>query len=276
MNYWVRDGEGRVFGPAQLPVLRELLSRGRLRGVTDVSEDGILWQPAGECEALAGLLSPAPAGAGEEPRVEELRELLASWKGKPAHEVFSLPPTADADTVRRTYLALVKDFHPARLPANASPALRAATVDVFQFLGTLMKSVQPQQAPSATTPAPTWSIEEFVGFDRKADDKLEMRVVVGRAQAGIFSQHPLMNLARGAMFVPTQSPPELGTVLDLVLVVGQPAREVRAAGRVAWACSPGGRGQPGVGVSFTRIESIDRDFLERFVRESTEPPRKGG
>lgn len=276
MSYWVRDGEGRVFGPTKLPVLRELLSRGRLREVTYVSEDGILWQPAIECEELADLLAPPKAAAGDEPRIEALRERLAAWREKPAHEIFSLPPTASPDVVRRTYLALVKDYHPARLPADASPALRAATIEVFQFLSSLMKSAQPQQAPSATTPAPTWSLDEFVGFDRKADDKLEMRIVVGRAQAGIFSHHPLMNLARGAMFVPTRSPPELGTLLDLVLMVGQPAREVRAAGRVAWACAPGGRGQPGVGVSFTRIETADRVFLERFVREATEPQRQGG
>lgn len=274
MNWWVRDEERRVFGPANLQVLCDLLSRGRLRGVTDASQDGILWLPAVDVPELAPHLAPKAAISSDEPRAEELRALLASWQGKTAHEVFSLPPTADLETVRRTYLTLVKEFHPARLGADASPRLRAATVEVFQFLGALMKSTQ---APATqTTPAPSWSLDEFVGFDRRDDDKLEMRVVVTRSHAGIFSEHPLMNLSRGAMFVPTTSPPDLGTKLELVLMVGQPAREVRAAGRVAWACAPGGRGQPGVGVSFTRIEADDRAYLEKFVRESAEPRAQAG
>lgn len=285
MTWWVRDDEGRVFGPAKLLVVQDLLSRGRLRGVTDASRDGILWSKASGFAELAPHLTPTSAPS-DEPRAKELQALLASWRGKPAHEVFSTPVDADADTIRRAYLAMVKDFHPARLPADASVRLRAASVAVFQFLGGLMESAQatapratppalrrvastpPASRPPASNSAPAWSLEEFVGFDRRADDKLEMRVVVDRARAGMFTQHPLMNLAQGAMFVPTPTPPGLGTPLELVLVVGEPAREVHASGRVVWACAPGGRGQPGVGVSFTRLEPADRRFLDSFVRSA--------
>lgn len=283
MTWWVRDVEGRVFGPAKLLVVQDLLTRGRLRGVTEASRDGILWGKANGFTELAPHLAATPAPS-DEPRAKELQALLASWRGKPAHQVFSTAPDADAETIRRAYLAMVKDFHPARLPADASIRLRAASVEVFQFLGQLMEGAQakapravrtasspPPSRPAASSPEPAWSLEEFVGFDRRPDDKLEMRVVVDRARAGVFTEHPLMNLAQGAMFVPMASPPNLGTPLELVLVVGDPAREVHASARVVWACAPGGRGQPGVGVSFTRMEPADRKFLESFVRSAQAP-----
>lgn len=273
MTWWVRDADGRVFGPAKLLVVQDLLSRGRLRGVTSASRDGVLWARASAFSELEPFLKPG-SEPNDDPRAKELQALLASWRGMPAHQVFSTPADADADTIRRAYLAMVKDFHPARLPADASIRLRAASVEVFQFLGKLMESAQakaPRRAPGSASgqseaPAPAWSLEEFVGFDRRADDKLEMRVVVDRTRVGLFTDHPLMNLSQGAMFVPTSTPPGLGTPLELVLVVGEPAREVHASARVIWACVPGGRAEPGVGVSLSRLQPADRQFIESFVR----------
>lgn len=276
MNWWVRDDEGRVFGPAELPVLQDLLKRGRLRYVAEFSNDGFLWAPVAESPELAPCLVRKPVG--DEPRVAELQALLASWRGKGANEVFGVPAGADAEQMRLAYLPMVKEFHPARLPPDASVRLRAVTVEIFQFLGALMKKAQGSAPPARTpgphrapmsAPAPSWSLEEFVGFDRRDDNMLRMRVVVSPERVGLLTDHPLMNLKMGAMFVPTETPPALGMPLELVLVVGQPAREVRASGRVAWACVPGGRGQPGVGVSFTQLDAKDRTFLETFVRDAT-------
>lgn len=279
MKWWVRDDEGRVFGPAELGVLQDLLVRGRLRYVSEFSNDGFLWAPVAESAELAPCLVQKPVS--DEPRVLELQALLASWQGKSAQSVFGVRPDAGFEELRLAYLPMVKEFHPARLPKDASVRLRAVTVEIFQYLGALMKKAQgtvsqpppvrplPRTSPPPPQPqAPSWSLEEFVGFDRK-DDKLEMRVVLTPERVGLLTDHPLMNLKMGAMFVPTETPPALGMPLELVLVVGHPAKEVRASGKVAWACVPGGRGQPGVGVSFTQIDPKDKTLLEGFARDAT-------
>lgn len=277
-DYWIRDAELRVLGPVSLAVLRDLLAARRLVGVEHVSRDGVSWVPAEQFPELA-LEAPTPRDATARQREEaaELRAQLTRLGERPLHEVFRVPAEAPAATYRASYFALVRRYHPSRLAPDAPPELTAAYQEAFRFYSDRLAQVEerlmPRQlmaAPAAAVRTREYRAEEFVGIERRGEDRIHASVRVTLANYRMFTDHSLVNISTGGMFLATQVPIALGTQVDVEMTfAGTEPRRVRARARVVWESTGADPRFPrGVGLKFLQLQDVDRTFIQEFVRDA--------
>lgn len=306
-TFWISDAKGRVLGPVTLEVLRDLAGAGRVTEVTQVSRDGHAWLPATQVPEVLALLKPSSAGGLEDLEIQKaarLREQLVTLKTRLPHEVFQVKSDATLDQHRTAFFALVKRFHPARLPPTAHPELRNACREAFEFLANLMAQVErtlPQTAASLRSmpvpatplagtsstrpgmsrtaafvapPRVTYRLEDFVGFQHDGDI-VAARVRITPVNAGIFTDHSIANLSSGGVFIPSERRLPLGTLLDLNFVFEDTSREVSARGKVIWENAGAAKKLvAGVGVRFLRIDAADTQFIRSFIQAIPEKERQ--
>jgi uncharacterized protein (TIGR02266 family) len=272
-DYWIRDAEQRVLGPVSLEVLRDLVSARRLVGVDQVSRDGRTWVSVDQFPELR--LRPAPvkdAQAQQRAEAAQLRAQLVHLAGRPLHEVFKVPPEAAATTFRASYFALVRRYHPERLPAGVHPDLVAAYQEAFRFFSQCMAQVEERLAPRAPAAPPRpreYRAEDFVGIERRGEDRVHADVRVTPANAGMFTDHQLVNISSGGMFLTTQVLLPLSTLVDLDLTFQGEARHVGARARVVWESSGADARYPrGVGLKFIQLAPDDAAFIRDYVRKT--------
>ncbi len=300
-RYWVSDDAQRVLGPMALEVLRDLLFTGKLRGNMHISRDGSGWSPIASFPELTDLLTPkaeADARAEEKKEAARLKAQLDEWKSKPVHEVFKLPADARPEQMRAAFFRLVKRYYPDRLAPEAAPELRDAYAQVFQLFSQLMVSIETRAThgprgddlrnePAPPTPsrgvpierkpaeplrnrskAPTYSLAEFVGLERRGHDRVVATIRVTAKSAGIFVEHKTVNLSTGGVFLAGNRAFPLGTIVDLDFRFEDPVRSVRAMGKVVWENTRDDNNQPrGFGVRFTSIAEPDRLFMYEYVQK---------
>ena len=334
-NYWIGDAKSRVLGPIPVEALQQLVRSGRVHGIVKVSTDGQSWAPVEQFPEIAELQA-AHAGearrAWERQEAQRLRAQLVVMTGRAPHEIFELPEDSSLDTFRAAFFRLVKRFYPESLPADADPALRAVSTEIFGFLSGLMISIErrpprpgppppaaepvrPRRPPPVLAPAeakkietralqeirrpargaslealperperraaapatarerlkaaanePTYESHEFVGLERRDDDRLQVTVQVTVTTCRIFTENKLLNISSGGAFIPCPEALELGSEIDLVFQFKEPAREVKASGAVVWWNAGDARQARGFGVRFKSMAPDDRSFIERFVR----------
>ncbi|HCF56855.1 MAG TPA: TIGR02266 family protein [Myxococcales bacterium] len=126
----------------------------------------------------------------------------------------------------------------------------------------------PRARLRAAAAEPTYEPHEFVGLERRADDRIEVTVKVTVATCSIFTENKLLNISSSGAFIPCKQALDLGTELDLVFKFDKPSREVKASGSVVWWNAGDAKQVRGFGVRFKNLAKEDRGFIEQFVREA--------
>lgn len=294
-NYWIGDAVGRVLGPMEFEVLRDLVAFNRIRGITRVSRDGETWVPVGEDPDLAPLVAAQEAQLRSTRDQESARKLRLAIEGlqrKMPHQIFELPPDAPASEYRKSFFELVRRCYPEPLRADADPELRQALEDLVALLGRLMSFVEDKQRggaaplrsdertrvegrpvelrgraqPRAGEPAEGRRVPEFV-FQRGQDDSLRADLVVNAETYRIFTDSKVTNLSSGGAFIPSSELVAMGTRVSMTFRFPDPSRVVTVQGKVVF-WSAGDKGQPrGFGVRFTNLGLTDQAFMTTYVKK---------
>jgi uncharacterized protein (TIGR02266 family) len=266
-RYWIADAKRNILGPVDEQVLADLAADGKLTRIELVSREGGAWAPPQSFPEIAGLF----VAPGDEQRLARDREeaqrlalLLDNLREKPIHELFGVPPKAPFEEVRRGYITAAKRFHPARVAADAAPELRQACLELFEFLAGRLREEERRRKAAAVGPG--YLPQDFLGLERRREGRVEARVKVTTATAGMFSDNHTVNLSTGGLFLATDRLVPLGTRLDLFLDFEAEGRTVQATGVVVWENGEARPKQPrGFGVRFLMLRSPDRKFLEEWV-----------
>ncbi len=291
-NYWIGDSVGRVLGPLTLDSLRELVRSGRLKAVTRASRDGSAWEPIAEFREVKDLMAAArPNLVNEQQQAEQLRQQLCLMQDLPTHQLFGVKPEAPVEEFRGAFFRLSRRYSPEHLGADTAPELRKVHADMCELFARRMREAEAQRgtarpAPGARTltpagglraaaqPAPvyTYSAEEFVGLQTR-NDRLQVDVKVSARTAGIFTDHRIINLQSGGLFVPTDRPLRLGTRVDLVLHFDSPARQLKLRSSVIWEYTLQDDKQPkGYGLGLADLRPEERAFVDEFLRSQRAAP----
>lgn len=275
-SYWLKEDGGRLVGPLSLEAIREMAGNGRLTGSAWVSRDAGQWARASQLPELNDvLLPPAMVQRFAAERAEAKRILGELERIRPmaTHEIFRVPEGADVRTYRQAFVAVGKQYHPGRLPANVHPDLLRACMQMFQHLSERMVLLErvggahPRPAPSPR------SSEPEIGISLK-EGRIAASVRVTLAHAGMFCDHREFNLSSNALFLASRQPVPSGTRLELLFrFIDPPPKDVHARGTVLVGRS-GTHDRAGFGVRLDDISEGDREFLTEFVRRAREaaPP----
>ncbi|HZH03445.1 MAG TPA: PilZ domain-containing protein [Myxococcaceae bacterium] len=281
-NYWIGDAAGRVLGPVSIQTLQDLFAKGRLRGVDRASVNGKEFKPIDQFPEVAAIASgnaPTSTARGQEERTEaaRVRVELERLRGRPVHEIFGLSAGAGVEAYRAKFFLMVKRIYPDRLHTDVSPELRQAYTDAFEFLSSLMAHIErdsagaspPQRAGAAASRnAPTYRVEDFIGFERNSKDFVDVKVRVGRLNANMFTQHPLINISSDSFFLVGLKGLAVNTVVNVCFQFEEPAKELEARGRVVWENSGDPRQPLGLGIRFISISEPDRQFIKDFAKRA--------
>jgi uncharacterized protein (TIGR02266 family) len=281
-NYWIGDSIGRVLGPLTLQSLRELIGSGRLKAVTRASRDGSSWEPIEQFNEVKDLLGELKANpAAEQQQAERLRQQLRQMQGMPAHQLFGLKPDAPVEELRGAFFRLAKRYSPEHQGPDTHPELRKVHAEVFELLSSRMREAETQAPRGARPAAPngmraaqqqqapayTYSAEEFVGLQQTRNDRLQVDVKVSPRTLGIFTDHRIINLQAGGLFIPTDKPLQLGTRVDLVLHFEQQQKQIKLRSSVIWEYTLDDGKQPrGYGLGLADLRAEERSFLDEFLR----------
>lgn len=287
-NYWIGDSVGRVLGPLTLQSLRELIGSGRMKAVVRASRDGSSWEPIEQFTEVKDLLSAArsdPAAGVQQ--AERLRQQLRQMQGMPTHQLFGVKADAPLEELRGAFFRMAKRFSPEHLGSDTPPELRKVSAEVFELLARRMREAEgiARPAPGARTETPnavratqpaaatgyTYSAEEFVGLQMR-NDRLQVELKVSTRNAGIFTDHRIINLQAGGLFIPTDKPLKLGMRVDLVLNFEQAQKLIKLRSSVIWEYTLNDGRQPrGYGLGLGDLRPEERTFVDEFLRSHRAP-----
>ncbi len=116
--------------------------------------------------------------------------------------------------------------------------------------------------------APTYSSEEFVGLTmRTHNDQVHADIHVTGRNLGMFTEHRMINLTSGGLFINTRRPLRLGTKVNLRLHFEEPARSIELRSAVIWEHALDDGKQPlGYGLGLAGLRQEEKTFLQEFVR----------
>jgi hypothetical protein len=275
-SYWIMDAKNGVLGPVGFEVLRELAGCGRLNAFSTVSTNGTTWQKLSQLSELAPILKPPADERRQREQREAARilELIERYRHLEVHELFGVPKGSDLRVFRQGFVALAKPFHPAKLPRDMDGALLQANMKMFQFLTERLAAVTPVPVvevappppPAAATAKPT--TDAFIGFSKGPDGVVHARVSVTLQRYYIFSEHRLINLSSGGVFLPATEGPRLGSVVLVeFMFLEPPPKDLRVRGTVIFeALQQKANQQPGLGVRLERLSESERQYLNEFVQ----------
>ncbi|MBF5042120.1 TIGR02266 family protein [Aggregicoccus sp. 17bor-14] len=127
----------------------------------------------------------------------------------------------------------------------------------------------PTPAPRApAAPAPfTYDASEFVGLQRRGEERLHADIRCTTQSVGIFTDHRVVNISSGGIFIATPTPLRLGTKLNVTLHFEEPPGKMELLGTVVWEHTlEDGRQPRGYGVRLD-ARAAERKVLEEFVRK---------
>jgi uncharacterized protein (TIGR02266 family) len=161
---------------------------------------------------------------------------------------------------------------PARAPVAPPPApvMRAqpAPAPAPPLRTHTLPSPPPAPAPSVrkAAAAPAYSAAEFVGLERRSDDRIHADVRVSLQNAGIFTDHRIINLSSGGLFIATDKPLRLGTQVELTLRFDDPERVMTLRSSVIWENSlEDGKNPRGYGLRLSHLRAEEKEFVQKFL-----------
>jgi uncharacterized protein (TIGR02266 family) len=163
---------------------------------------------------------------------------------------------------------------PARAPIAPAPAPVMRTHPAPSPMPAQRTHTLPSQAPAPApapsvrkaTAAPAYSAAEFVGLERRSDDRIHADVRVSMQNAGIFTDHRIINLSSGGLFIATDKPLRLGTQVELTLRFDDPARVMTLRSSVIWENSlEDGKNPRGYGLRLSHLRPEEKEFIQKFL-----------
>lgn len=261
--YWVGDRFGRVMGPAPLQVIRDLVARGRLQGLTKASRDGKVFcaieELAEVLEAVRPSAAPAPprSSAGEATRLESELTRLRQLE---ARERLGAPPRASVAECRAAFFNTVKRYHPSRLPPDASVEL----ADAYAWMAQLLSEAMAEIEEASSRRGLTFATQEFVGWHKASDGSIRVELELGPGDVHLFRDCDQAHLENDGFYLPSPKSLPLLQLVEVELRFKSFSYVISAKGRVV-IINPPGR-PPGLGIKLLLPAEADRKFLHFFVR----------
>nr|WP_242589699.1 TIGR02266 family protein [Corallococcus macrosporus] len=268
----------------------DFLSR-RIREAETLFLQGALHPPAPPPPRLdmGGALPPAPPASplplsGSAP-VARPPPVVTPQAAPPARPVAaSIPPTPVPGTMTRPTAAsipptpvpgtMTRPVVPAA-PPRPPPVMTPTAARPVTPPPPAPAPTPPPPAPirrAAPAPAPSYSSAEFVGLERRSDDRLHADVKVTMKNTGIFTDHRIINLSSGGLFIGTDRPLRLGTQVELTLRFDDPERVMTLRSSVIWENSlDDGKNPRGYGLRLSALRAEERDFIQQYVRRTKKP-----
>jgi uncharacterized protein (TIGR02266 family) len=112
----------------------------------------------------------------------------------------------------------------------------------------------------------TYDASEFVGLQRRTEDRLHADIKCTTQSVGIFTDHRVVNLSSGGVFIATATPLKLGTRLNVTLHFEEPPGKLELLGAVVWEHTlDDGRQPRGYGIRLD-VRPAEKKLLEDFVK----------
>ncbi|WP_163785343.1 TIGR02266 family protein, partial [Myxococcus vastator] len=133
----------------------------------------------------------------------------------------------------------------------------------------------PAPAMRRAAAAPTYSSAEFVGLERRSDDRIHADVKVTLQNAGIFTDHRIINLSSGGLFIATDKPLRLGTLVELTLRFDEPPRVLTLRSSVIWENSlEDGKNPRGYGLRLSHLRQEEKEFVQKYLARAKDLKKK--
>ncbi len=106
-------------------------------------------------------------------------------------------------------------------------------------------------------------------FNRRKHPRARISIGVQYKALDLFETNTILNISKGGMFIKTNKPHPLGTVLSLEFTLPGRKESIHATGLVVWNHKPTQTSissyAPGMGVKLTKIEPGDLALIEDYV-----------
>jgi uncharacterized protein (TIGR02266 family) len=105
-----------------------------------------------------------------------------------------------------------------------------------------------------------------VGLEQRSDDRIHADIKVSRQNAGIFTDHRIINLSSGGLFIATDKPLRLGTQVELTLRFDDPPRVMTLRSSVIWENSLEDLKNPrGYGLRLSHLRKEEKEFVQEYL-----------
>lgn len=105
---------------------------------------------------------------------------------------------------------------------------------------------------------------------RRTNPRVKARLKVRFKDASAFISEYTHNISKGGMFVRTGKPSEVGSIIEVILVLPESGREIIANGKVIHLVPPeqASKSQPaGMGLKLSGIAAADQRLIDDFIKE---------
>lgn len=114
------------------------------------------------------------------------------------------------------------------------------------------------KAPTVSSPPPSAS-PAAVGPTQRSNRRVPCNVSLRVREGDRFIESQTLDISHGGIFFELESPPSVGSLVDLTFELPNTGRTLNAVGKVAW------QGPKGVGVKFSRIDKNDLQVIVDYV-----------
>ena len=103
--------------------------------------------------------------------------------------------------------------------------------------------------------------------ERRKSERQPLKVPVDYSAVDAFFGEFCANINEGGVFIETDSPSEIDTLVQLHFRVPDLETPIQVAGRVAWISEEKDEGIPGMGIEFQELQPEVRETINALVRK---------
>ncbi len=103
--------------------------------------------------------------------------------------------------------------------------------------------------------------------ERRQSERQPLKVRVDYSAVDAFFGEFSANINEGGVFIETDSPSEIGTLVQLHFRVPDLETPIQVAGRVAWISEEKDEGASGMGIEFHELQPTVRETINELVRK---------
>ncbi len=103
--------------------------------------------------------------------------------------------------------------------------------------------------------------------ERRHSERQPLKVPVDYSAVDAFFDEFSTNINEGGIFIETDSPPEIDTLVQLQFRVPDLDKPIQVTGRVAWINGDKDDGAIGMGIEFQELEPYVRETINDLVRK---------
>lgn len=166
-----------------------------------------------------------------------------------AKSIRSMPPPGVSQTIERPLKSLESPLFP---PAK----------ETHEYVGKADDDQPPAPPPPSASP-------KAVGPTKRSTRRVPCQISMSIRNGEQVYNSKTLDISHGGIFLATDEPLEIGTLIDMSFQIPSSPRPVNAVGKVAWVeKAPDGvsvTGRAGVGVKFSKIDPADLQLIVDYV-----------